>query len=366
MGTKKIIGPLQMASLCILIRVFSQFAYTPINLTPENGCPKFLGNLFGFLLSLAMWIPGYFIYKNNQNYSIIDYSKAVSPTVGKITAILFYFATASIAIVTVAQFDYFITTTIYPNTPKLLYVVILILVGIYYSSRGLEPMSRVANIFFAMFLIALVFVFGMLIFKSNYTNLITPLYSGFMPIMSMGYSVAAQNTPLIVMLLLKPNIKEEKEKSYVSYIIITFIIFEIILFLIVTVLGEYAGSKPFPVYSLASATQGSILKRYDSIYMFVWIFTAIIRFSMFLYLSSKCAIEFLPDKIKNLRTTITAIIILIFSSITVFNINIFERVVKIATAGFILMFVGVVLPIILIFLKRRKEKAEMAGGTTDE
>ena len=136
--------------------------------------------------------------------------------------------------------------------------------------------------------------------------------------------------------------------------------------LIVTVLGEYAGSKPFPVFSLASVTQGSILKRYDSVYMFVWIFTAIIRFSMFLYIADKCAIEFLPDKIKNARTYVTAGIILILTSITVFNINIFEIVVKFATAGYILMSVGVILPIILIFLKRRKDKVEMAGGTADD
>lgn len=355
-----------MASLCILIRVFSQFAYTPINLTPENGCPKFLGNLFGFILSLAMWIPGYLIYKKNENYSIIDYSKSVSPVVGKITAALFYFATASIAIVTIAQFDYFITTTIYPNSPKLLYVVVLIGVGIYYSSRGLEPISRVANIFFSMFLIAILFVFGMLIFKGNYVNLITPFYNGFKPIFYMGYSVAAQNTPLIVMLLLKPNIKEEKHNSYLTYIIISFIIFEVILFLIVTVLGEYAGSKPFPVYSLASVTQGAILKRYDSVYMFIWIFTALIRFSMFFYLASKCAMEFLPEKIKNARTSITAIIILALSAITVYNLNIFGRVVKFATSGVILMSVGVVLPIILIFLKRKKDKAELAGDIKNE
>ncbi|MEG1994706.1 MAG: GerAB/ArcD/ProY family transporter, partial [Oscillospiraceae bacterium] len=189
---------------------------------------------------------------------------------------------------------------------------------------------------------------------------------GVMSIFKIGYNVAAQNTPILIVLLLKPNIKEEKAKSYFSYLAISFVIFEIILFLIVTVLGEYGGTKPFPVYSLVAVTQGTILKRYDSVYMFIWIFTALIRFSIFLFLSNKCAREFFPPKFKKHRTNITAIIILICTTITIFNITIFERIIRFAFSGVILISTGVVLPIILILMKKVKDKKKASAGDNYE
>ncbi|MEG1994797.1 MAG: hypothetical protein RR048_07770, partial [Oscillospiraceae bacterium] len=176
MDTKKIIGPLQMASLCVLVRMFALFAFSPAVNQIENGNTRFLGNVVGFLVSAAMWIPAYYIFKGKTDYNILDYGKSVSPNVGKITSVILYFATVSIAIVTVSQFDYFITTTIYPNSSKLLYVIILIGTGMYYTSKGLEPIGRVANIFFALFIISLFLILGMLAPKINLVSLSTPFY----------------------------------------------------------------------------------------------------------------------------------------------------------------------------------------------
>lgn len=350
-----------MATLCILIRMFSLFSYTSVYFTIENSSARFLGYFLGFLLSLAMYIPAYYIFKHKDGYNIIDYAKSLSAPMGKITAFLFYLVTIFIASITVSQFDFFITSTIYPNSPKLLFIVILVGVGIYFSTRGLEPIARVANIFFMIFLFGLLFVGFMLSSKINTLNIVSPFYGGLKPILSIAFTVAANNTPLIVYLLLKPNIKEKNQKSYLSYIGISLVIFEIVVFLVVTVLGEYGGTKPFPVYSLISVTQGQILKRYDSLFMFIWIFTALIRFSIYFFLSCKCALEFLPHKFESSRTALSSIFVLVLSSIIIYDIKIFETVAKVADLGIAVSIVGVILPVIIIFIKKYKNKKTSGG-----
>ena len=352
--TRKI-GLGQTVCLLCLIRCFSLFSFSYVENDMENLSAKFLGIFLGVLIDAIVFIPTIFVFKENSG-GIFPLARDVSKTFEKIiSAIYFIFAIYSAVILSI-QFNGFFQSTIYHGGEKIFFIIILAMTAVYGSKKGLEPCARASAIFFVIILLISIGGMFFLFPDINLLNLSTPLYKGFSPVLRLAIFYASESFPICFILAFGKNINCGGNKAFYIYLLATFLIFETVSFLVITVLGEFGAAQPYCVFSLASSSKGEILKRYDSFYMFSWVFTAVCKMTMLCFFSAYCLKPFFPKVKPETKSLFSAVLICILSYIFLEKERAFELALKLNSWGAFLVLMAVILPTLVLFFWKKNKK----------
>jgi len=246
-----------------------------------------VSEIIAALIIIIFMLPAFFAAKGSS-LSIADIAAEQSKMLGKAAAALLAVFSILVTIQSLISFQFFLTTAVYEQGPKLLYIVLLTIACIYAASLGIEAFSRSA-IFVTVLILAGFFIISLLLIPDyNTLYLHTPFYDGIKPVFTEAFATVFRYTELIAFLMLVPYDKTDAKKSFFWLIGIALITSLLIVFLTQTALGDYGRAQTFPVYLLSRVAELSFIQRFDSLYVVLWLFSAFFKVALYIFLAGDC------------------------------------------------------------------------------
>lgn len=303
----------QLLMVLFLSRIFTALTFTPQGDERIAGSTVMLGQLLSCLLQLLLLVPAWLLYRDHPRASVLDCANTLNRPLGGILAVLYGAFFLVNAVYTAASFDFFLTTAIYPNSSSWLPLILLVGVAWYGAHVGIEPLSRVAGFLFVGVLLSGVFIALALIPRYDLSNWVSPLYDGVEPVWRAAWGSLTRSTELAAVLLLVPMVKGNLRSGVLWWQGITLVAFEAIGLGTLLALGEYAGTRLFPVYTLSTIAEFSIFQRMDALHMAVWVFLAALKTGLYLFLAAFCLRDILPQGQKKFALPFCAVLLLVGS-----------------------------------------------------
>ncbi|WP_407310277.1 endospore germination permease [Desulfosporosinus sp. SB140] len=254
--------PITFTSPQILISMFKQDVWQPI--------------LIAYFLDAAIGIVYYVLGLRYPQQTIFQYCETIlGPWFGKLTGlsfVLFFGGTATLILDTISSI---INLAIMPETPTIVFSIIILLVSAYAINAGLEVIARLSEVIGPIIIFSLLVV---ILLNFNHTELenLLPVFqhpplevlkgsllpaSLFGICISMGTFMAYHNVP--------------RETLKAKWIAITLgIVLALMSYLqMIAVLGvNIASTQLYPMFRLAQMIQvGDIIERLESVMVFFWI-----------------------------------------------------------------------------------------------
>lgn len=356
----EIINSRQLVCLIILCRLFNFLTFVPRTANTYEGALSIFSIFIGFFINILCLIPAAIFLKKYPGQNIIDAAQEVSPLAGKVTAALIWLLTIFLAIETTSHFNAFMTTAIYPKASSVTFVLLLTVAAIYFVTMGIEPMGRVGVIFLAVVAISLVIISIALVPQVDFLNVRTPSFENVSIIFESLRVGLGQSIDIVLFLLLIPHVKGNIKKCYVWYLAIMMVVLEILNFFALTVLGEYGLTRAYPIYTLTAISHLSFLQRLDSFHMGIWVFIAVLRVAVYLFLAKRSLDILTNGKTKKISLWLNGLIIVAVSMIYATNLKIFTGSYKVFLSGFpsLIYLIGIPAALLVIdTVKRRKKKS---------
>ncbi|MEG1870161.1 MAG: GerAB/ArcD/ProY family transporter [Oscillospiraceae bacterium] len=338
----------QLICLLTLSRIFYIFTYIPSVNQMLNGSIMLLCLPLSTALSFIIIMPSYYFLKKSKGHCLVDGCNAISPASGKTAAAVLAVYFLFIAAQTVSQFEYFMTSAVYHGKGTMTFFIILSLVAAYFVYMSIEPISRAAGIIMFVVVISLGVMFFTLLGHVNLVNVISPFYEGVKEVVKVSVFAAFRNTELVALLMMLPYTNGNFKKIFVGYQLWALLLLELITFFTLTVLGNFARTTNYPVYSLSTITGFSFLQGLDAIYNCIWVFIALIRTAFYLFLTVRCIGLFCDNRFKKSYLPISTFVLLIIGCILSNNTELFVASYKLISNGFIIASVVFIIPIVLL------------------
>lgn len=350
----------QAVSLLVLARLFILLIFVPETNNSVIGTASMLGIFLGFFLTILLMIPGYLLLKQNPGKDLFEISRQQSRTLGKVTAVLFYFVCMALVVETTAQFTMFLTNAVYPRASNVWITIIFCAALCYLGYLGLEALGRSGSIILFLALI-LSLLIGMGLWKFyDGLNLLTPFYDGVMPVVRAMEQYVTQNVELVVLGLILSNVREKSSaKTFLRYHLIASIVLLAVGFSSIVVLGHYGHTRNFPIYTMFVLSGSNVFYRLDYLVIMIWTATALIRAALYLILASRMLNEWTGRKLKKQALVYNTLIAAAMSVWAAKDLQWFRKIYRFVASGIPVIGLAILLPIVLLILQRRKQKGEV-------
>ena len=104
----------------------------------------------------------------------------------------------------------------------------------------------------------------------------------------------AGNADILLFLLLFPRVRGGSGKTGFWWVALTAAVWWVLCFFVLTALGDYAGTRLFPLQTAAAVANLSVFGRMDLVHITVWIITAFLRAAAWLYCGCTCLRRLFP------------------------------------------------------------------------
>ena len=159
--TPKVSGGQVIATL-IICRLFILMIFVPTTHRTVSTNAAFLVIITGALLTLAASIPAVLLLKNHKECSLLDCAGNIAPRLRRPFAFLFFLVCLAVATESAGQFEYFITTAVYPQAKGRMVILLFCLVAWYMVFLGIEAISRASGVILTLVCVT----FGVICFNS--------------------------------------------------------------------------------------------------------------------------------------------------------------------------------------------------------
>jgi len=227
-----------------------------------------LGFLIGSVLviSLGLRFPG----KNFVEYAI----ELVGPLGGRILGFLwggFYLVVNGII---VREFGELLKTEVMPETPLIVFVVMILSMAVFGVYLGLEVFARVNEIVFPLFLGVLLLLLLTGLPEMDFRNLQPVFQHRFPDIMVSAANLLAFYGEGVVLAMFLPYMRQPEEAKRVQYeipIILNFTMLLVIVGVIAYFGAGEAARMVFPTFELAKAVRLGFVERIESLFVGIWV-----------------------------------------------------------------------------------------------
>ncbi|QZY53771.1 GerAB/ArcD/ProY family transporter [Crassaminicella profunda] len=257
-----------------------------------------LANILSILMSLPMIIIFahlHYIFPGKDLFDILDI--CFGKLLGKGISILYIWFAFHIGTLITNDFGQFITIVSMPNTPKVIPITAIILLGIWAVKEGIEVLGRWSN-FFAPIIIIFIFATTLLSIPNMNINNIRPvLYNGIKPVIKGAfYSFAFPFVETVILTMFFTNFETKKSpyKVYILSLIIGGIILVTLNLSSVLILGiNTTLSLYYPTYSaIGRINIGDIFQRVEAIAAAIFVLGGYIKMSICLLATCKGIAKF--------------------------------------------------------------------------
>lgn len=278
----------QLILLITLSRIIITITYLPAISEPPESHDQWLAELLYFPVQLIFALPIYFLWKRFPNQTILQYSQTLTGILGKpIGLLIFWYFLHSTAIF-IAQFNFFLTTAVMPETPGLFFSLTLVLVSAYAIHKGLEVICRLSELFAPLVMTAIIVVFFLLAKDMDLKNLSPVFEMGLVPLTQGSIIYSSRTLEVLGLAMLLPclNNPQKAKTIFIFSFALVSLFFVIITLPVLLVLGiEEAQNYGFPFYSVIRLVNiADIIERIEPVHMAIWILGAFIKLTLNYYL----------------------------------------------------------------------------------
>ena len=358
--TKRVeISASQLVTLLFLSRAFTLLTYS----TKTDQISQNAGIIFALALSAMLYvaalIPTFLLVRRRRDYSIIEWSFAVKPWFGKGVAALYFAFLVLVTANTISHFEFFLTSSIYPNASPTLFVVLFLLAVAYAAYMGLEACARMSGFVFWGVAAGTAFLFLCLFQKADPIFLRSPFSIDLKTTVATGFSGVWASLEITTILLLIPMVRGNLTKASGALSAMIMVYYQLISVFAITSLGEYAQSHLFPIYSMAAVAEFSVMQRLDSLFMAMWVFIAFVRTALFFYLAVHMLGYLAPKPVASRGIGIVGALVLLISLVLANNYQAMRLIRSFFASGIaVVLFLLVVPGIVLCTAARKKEVSQ--------
>lgn len=284
---KEKISPRQVIFLLIVTIISTAIIFLPVRLYSVAEQDSWIALIFGGLLGLFI---AYIIAQLAVMYrdkTIIEYSQIIlGGVLGKVAGLFICLTFLFLNTVILRQFAELTVIAFYPATPKIFFIVAIVVVSTYTLYQGLENIARVNEIITPVFFILLFSIFLLNISEMNFQQLTPILEHGLARVIKGAFSQAIYSVELVVLTMLLPALNIPTKAQKVSIISVLIIIFfgQILMIGIVAILGNQTSSTTFPFLTLGRYVNiGNFLEQLDSFILVIWVAGVFIKITVIYY-----------------------------------------------------------------------------------
>ena len=280
----------QLILLIVINRIILGITYFPPLIIPSLNQDIALAAILSIPLTLLASVPIYLLSKRFSNESIIKYSVTIAgKTVGKVIGFLYVWLFLNQAAMSIMQFTHFLTTAIMPETPRLFFVISLVVACAYAVKNGLEVICRFCELIVPIVMVAIISIFLLLVKDINLKVFLPVMEEGLFPVLHGMLFMIALTTEIIGFAMLLPYLNEKQKTKKI--LILSFL--SINAFFVLTdiavlgVLGvQLSKTQEFVFYGVIRLINvGDFIERIEAIHIAIWTLGMFIRVSFYYYLA---------------------------------------------------------------------------------
>lgn len=218
--------------------------------------------------------------------AVLCVKRKKSPLSNSVIGVLYLVFFLLFSSLTVSRFSYFATTKMNPESPMIIFAVLVFIAVCYGAYLGLEPLGRFASFCGVLLVIAIAFV---LVFNiKNFSSV------NFYPMFQNGFEHIAMNTILftcnsiepVLLLSLSDKTNGDSVKPYFFGIACAYLGVFFLLVFCCGVLGDSADLQSFPIFTLFQTASINDMSRLDIFHTSFWIFAVFLKTAVLLYCAS--------------------------------------------------------------------------------
>lgn len=343
--------------LLFLSRLFTTLTYIPSLNVDLLVSDKLARIVFSGIFLLVTSIPIYLCCKSDIRANLLNRCECISKAFGKICS--FIYATFFIysAITSIARFDLFATSIMFPQTNFNKFLIIIIFASMIAALFGLEALARSSGIIFGVVIVSMSVILIAVANKFDWLNFCPLFYNGVKPSLLAGLVTAFRTVEIVSLPILMPNISGNVRKGIVWWIVLTEFFILILNFFMVAIMGEYTRTQLFPLYTLTVIAKFKFLERIDVILTGSWIICVYIKLGLMIYLFRQSMQTLISKKPKNIYIYIATVILSVSSMFLTPKSYSINRLLNPYIDGIMFTLTMIVIPTsVLILEKMRKVK----------
>ena len=303
------ITPFQFYTILFLSRVFAMVTYVAGFRSQLTTTDEVIMTLVMGVFLLVTAIPVALFNRKGNRLSVIDRASEVSAVFSKILCVIYFAGTLYFGIVTAVRFGIFTGSVMFPDINITFFVFIMIAASAFIAGKGIEAMGRSAVIILIPVFFALVFVFVTQTEKFDFLNFTSAFSDGVRDIFSSGAYTGARTGEVAFVLLMTPYVKGQKSSHLYRWLAVVVLIIVITEIFISGVLGNYAGTQLFSMYSMSVLAQFGFIERLDSLITCMWLLCAGVKLSVTVFLCASLMTSFFGKRKQILYIAVSSLLI---------------------------------------------------------
>ena len=345
----------QIFSMLFISKIVISMTYGSLLIGDSDIWDHLVSAVVSFVLTFLIIWPIYKLFSMDEKMNIMDNIYDLMGKWGMILIFIYVIYYLLICFHTVAVFNNFISNAVNPPISITLLTFVLVICACYGSYKGLEALARTSTFILISTVFSVVFL-GISLFSCVEPINFKPLmYSGSESVKEGIIYMISQSPCVPALAILLPMGKGNKKTGIFIWNFFVYLLFAMIIVLIIGSMGDFVYTQLFPVYTAAGIGKFGSFKHLDSLYLGVWISGIFLKLSLFFILASEGVKKILGEKAKKISIIIFGIMM---ASVSCFPA--FFGVLKTSAITWILfyflLFLSVVVPCVLIFLKIFKLK----------
>ena len=336
--------------------------YIPTNEANARNIDKLVSIFIAMLFVFLSFLPVYFLSKRNEDYNIIDCVQRDAKPLTKPIALFYVIAFSYIVIVTTSRFSLFITSVLLVESKTAIFIIIILAAACYAAFLGIEAIARASLFVFAVLIFSMLFSCFILLKDVDLLNFRPLFYNGTGCVFSEAAIDASKLIEAAVLGILAPKIVGGIKKTIITFVISFWIAVTMLVFLVISILGEYSSVQLFPVYTLVSLARIGNFHRFDAILSGIWIAGDFIKAAVLITVSSECMRYVVKGRRHRVCMALSVLVIFAFSMFASYSFERYLAISNYIVTGAITVTASIVIPLAFLIVdvvkKRKGEKCE--------
>lgn len=347
----------QMFALLFVSRMVITITYGNLLIGDSDIWDHLISAGISFVLTFVLIIPTYTLFLMDKHMNIFDNMRDLMGKLGCIFIFTYALYFIIITLHTLTIFDDFISNAVNPPISIPLLSIFLIFSSCYGAYKGLEALGRTCTFIIVATVISLLFLSISLISSIEPINFRPLLYDGYESAIEGTIYMLSQSSCLVAMGVLFPMAKGSKIKGIIFWNSGVYLTFATLIALAVGTMGDFINTQIFPIYTATSIGKFGSFRHLDSIYLGIWMSGIFIKTSLFLLLSAEGMGKIWGEKF---RKKFIIFVGVIFSIVSLFigNLNELKKTSVTIFLLIFLIFATILVPCLLLILKKRKFSRE--------
>lgn len=282
----------QLFFLLFIMRTTIVISFLPVLTLGEARQDAWIAAILTFFTSAA---AVYFVVKlalKFPNKSIVEYSQELIGIIpGKLLCLSYLGLFLFVAGTDIRLYGEVIRSGFLPEMPMVVIVGSMVLLAVMAVYSGLEPLGRMADIIFPIFLLMLLGALLFPLLEADFSNLQPVLYNGWSPVLMAVITPTAIIAQYTTLSMLVPSLTQPEKTMKVALwsLFCSSLVLVFFALIVVAVLGAEEGMRAtFPVFKMLRAVRiSAFLERIEVLSIFPWGLGAFSTVSIILYSGAK-------------------------------------------------------------------------------